>query len=165
MRSRHTASSRQVRSAPALTAELLESRLLFSGSYTWTGLADGRWSNPANWAEQAAPAGAFNTLLFPEIAVTKAMTNDLAGLGVSVMEFHGGGYALSGSPLAVSGTIACINDGVSRDSNTIETPIEAADLLRGRHNHHDRRHAPPIGRDQRHDWPHQGRCGHARADG
>ncbi len=75
-----------------LSVERLEDRTTPT-TFTWTGLGDGKWSNPANWAGGAAPTGlAANSedLVFPHIGANAQHggTNDLPLVGTSPPVFH-----------------------------------------------------------------------------
>ena len=73
---------------------------------TWTGSANGLWSNPNNWSPQTAPVSG-DSLVFPMGTATPSVTNDLNGLLLQGIEIGGPGYTLNGNAITLAGSCSC----------------------------------------------------------
>jgi autotransporter-associated beta strand protein len=72
---------------------------------TWTGAANGSWSNSLNWSPAVVPTSGLNTALTFGSATTDAMTEDITGTFLlNQMTFTAGGpaYTLTGNTLGFS---------------------------------------------------------------
>ena len=85
----------------------------------WTGAGDGvNWSDPNNWQEKAAPdPNDNNTLIFPATGAPLTSTNNIEDLTLEGIDIEGGGYKLSGNPVALLGTLTSASG-----SNTYSIP-------------------------------------------
>ncbi len=98
-----------------LRLEPLEERLTFS-AHSWTGAVSNLWSNAANWTG-GSPAGDPNAVLqFPAGAANLANQNDLTGVKISELFFHGSGYTITGNAVTVIGA-----GGIFTSNNTTNT--------------------------------------------
>lgn len=81
----------------------------YAASRTWTGVANGNWSNPANWSPQGVPLPG-ESLEFPGYARnTTNMNNDLAPyFSVGPMTFLVEAV-LNGNPLTLTGDLAFVS--------------------------------------------------------
>ena len=73
---------------------------------TWTGSANGLWSNPNNWSLQAIP-GSGDSLIFPQGTATPSVSNDLIGLSLQGIVIDGPGYTLNGNAITLAGSCSC----------------------------------------------------------
>jgi autotransporter-associated beta strand protein len=106
--------------------EALDCRLA-PAAHTWSGAAGvsrPEWSNPLNWSSGGAPQANETTvaLTFPAVTNTNG-TNDVPNLLINTITFSGGGYTISGNPLALSDVaFVASNAGV----NTINVDVHLA---------------------------------------
>ena len=92
--------------------EVLELRVVPSGTYTWTGGGvNSNWSTGANWQGGVAPTSA-STLVFGSGKSQLTNIDDISGLSVAEIVLSGG-YSISGSAITVTGS-----GGVGIDSQT-----------------------------------------------
>ncbi len=116
--------------APHFRLERLEARDV-PATFTWDGGGTtDNWSDGANWAGDVAPTGSAVTLddlVFPAGAARLANTNDIVGGVFASIQFTGGGYTLSGSPLTI-GT-AVVAGFVTADAGTAGNTVALAVTL------------------------------------
>src|SRR5512140_1124542 len=94
----------------------------------WSGNADNKWSNPANWQSGAPVAG--DDLQFP-LGASHPNNNDDYTNGTtfnSITFIYGGGggangYTLSGNSIALNAGISAVNNSSSGFSDTINNAL------------------------------------------
>lgn len=103
---------------------LLVSPPLEAASHTWSGAVDGNWSNPGNWSAGGPPANgeADVVLTFPLAASNKIMHNDVTVQNINTIDF-GGGYALYGNTLPMSGSIGVRGNGAVHTPIVLQSPL------------------------------------------
>ena len=94
----------------------------------WTGATSGNWSESTNWSCAGGPA-AGDDLEFPEVALNKAMVQDISNLSVNALTFSGagGGYTLTGTGnLTIAGAAAITSKatGVSQNTLALTNPLK-----------------------------------------
>jgi fibronectin-binding autotransporter adhesin len=95
---------------------LLASIPAFAASHVWTGAADDRFSNAANWIGGSPAGDASASISFPASSRTTA-ANDLNGLTVQSIDFSAGGFTVSGNPITVAANGTVIDTSLA--TNTI----------------------------------------------
>ncbi|HEV8267064.1 MAG TPA: hypothetical protein VGR00_02475, partial [Thermoanaerobaculia bacterium] len=78
-----------------------------AATHTWSGTTNTLWGNAGNWQEGTAPSAAEASvaLVFPATLASGRFTNvnNVSNLVIQSITFQGGGYAITGVPLSLSG--------------------------------------------------------------
>ena len=84
--------------------EALEGRLVLTNS-TWLGAVSNMWLDAGNWSDNA-PANGYD-LIFPSGAANLANNNNLTpGTSFGSVTISGSGYAITGAPIGLNGSIS-----------------------------------------------------------
>lgn len=102
---------------------LLASLPALAATHVWTGAADSRFSNAANWIGGSPAGDAAAELSFPATSRATA-TNDLTGLTVRSIDFSAAGFTISGNTITLAANGSVID--TSRDVNTIACDLVLA---------------------------------------
>ncbi len=95
----------------ALFAFLAASQAFAALTYSWTGAASNKWSNPGNWNPAGVPTDG-DTLAFPSGAANTTNVNDLpAGTSFVTVGVLGFGYNLSGNGIVVTSSVSSVYNG------------------------------------------------------
>jgi len=104
------------RSFPILVLCLFASLPALAATHVWTGAADDRFSNSANWIGGSPAGDASAAISFPASSRATA-TNDLNGLTIQSIAFSAGGFTISGNAITVAANATVID--TSLGTNTI----------------------------------------------
>ncbi|APV51153.1 hypothetical protein BWI17_16575 [Betaproteobacteria bacterium GR16-43] len=78
-------------------------------TYSWTGAAGTKWSNPSNWVPAGVPRSG-DSLVFGEntgMGQDATAVNDLpSGLTFASVTGKGGAFTISGNPIGITGTVS-----------------------------------------------------------
>jgi len=91
--------------------EPLETRIA-PATLTWDGSASNLWNNAANWDTNTIPDDG-DILIFPDAALNKTNSNNIAGLLLDSVRISGDSYVLSGNSIGISGGVRASVSGVA----------------------------------------------------
>jgi fibronectin-binding autotransporter adhesin len=86
---------------------------------TWDGSSDGNWGTGANWTPDIAPVDK-DELVFPVAASRRWSTNNIAGLTLQSISFHGSNYVLFGNAVTLDKGMTADPQG---GTNAVHFPI------------------------------------------
>src|SRR5437588_12416358 len=106
-----------------LRIEPLENRLV-PATHMWTGAANNLWSNNGNWIGGAPASSESNVvLIFPAVPANTTNVNDIASLTIQSISFSGNGYAISGSPINLTGGLTADANVTTGDTFNVDTAL------------------------------------------
>ncbi len=105
----------------------LGASLAGAATFVWTGVADGNWSNGANWTNGAPPASAGTDNVWLTPGVFAPVNQDIPGLYIDTLNFTNNvaGYTVGGSAIALK-NINSFDDGGIFRTNTINCNLVLA---------------------------------------